>query len=199
MVTCDTPPVAKSKGFTFHSAKVLRSIILVLSACMPMKNISPITLDCGARVGIPAPNGICEVTLISFSLTIWRALKISVPQSNSTQTNEKPCDEEERTLRTSVAPLTAVSMGKVTSRSTSSGAIPWASVITTTVGAVRSGNTSTSMLIAVRVPTTISITEHRSTKYLLFSENFMILSSITFHFSVHDQNVDRVQRQPEPV
>ena len=59
-------------------------------------------------------------------------------------TMEKPVVEEDLTRRTLVAPLTAVSMGKVTSLSTSSGAIPSASVITTTVGALRSGNTSTS-------------------------------------------------------
>ena len=40
--------------------------------------------------------------------------------------------DEDRTRLTSVAPLTAVSTGKVTSLSTSSGAIPAASVITTT-------------------------------------------------------------------
>ena len=70
---------------------------------------------------------------------------MSVSQSNSTHTTEKPVAEEERTRRTWVAPLTAVSMGKVTSCSTSSAAMPLASVITTTVGALRSGNTSTSV------------------------------------------------------
>ena len=72
-----------------------------------------------------------------------------VPHSNSTHTTENPVVEEERTRRTSVAPLTAVSTGKVTKRSTSSGAMPWASVMTTTVGAFRSGNTSTSIVEAV--------------------------------------------------
>ena len=43
------------------------------------------------------------------------------------------------------APFTAVSIGKVTSFSTSSGAIPLASVITTTVGAFRSGKISISI------------------------------------------------------
>ena len=38
-----------------------------------------------------------------------------MPQSNSTQTTEKPLVEEERTRRTPVAPFTAVSTGKVTS------------------------------------------------------------------------------------
>ena len=74
---------------------------------------------------------------------------MSVSQSNSTQTTEKLWVDEERTRRTCVAPLTAVSMGKVTSCSTSSAAMPLASVMTTTVGAVRSGNTSTSVCMAV--------------------------------------------------
>ena len=74
---------------------------------------------------------------------------MSVFQSNSTHTTENPVAEEERTRRTPVAPLTAVSTGKVTRRSTSSAAMPLASVITTTVGAFRSGNTSTSMRMAV--------------------------------------------------
>ena len=43
------------------------------------------------------------------------------------------------------APFTAVSIGNETSFSTSSGAIPCASVITTTVGALRSGKISTSI------------------------------------------------------
>ena len=62
---------------------------------------------------------------------------------------ENPVVEDERTRRTSVAPFNAVSTGKLTKRSTSSGAIPFASVITTTVGAFKSGNTSTSILTAV--------------------------------------------------
>ena len=45
--------------------------------------------------------------------------------------------------------VTDVSMGNDTSASTSSGAMPWASVSTVTVGAVRSGKTSTGMRHAV--------------------------------------------------
>ena len=74
---------------------------------------------------------------------------MSVSQSNSTHTIENPVVDDDRTRLTPVAPLTAVSTGIVTSRSTSSGAIPLASVITATVGALRSGNTSTSMVLAV--------------------------------------------------
>ena len=74
---------------------------------------------------------------------------MSVSQSNSIHTTENPLVDDERTRRTSVAPFSAVSMTNVTVRSTSSVAMPGASVMTTTVGAFRSGNTSTSMREAV--------------------------------------------------
>ena len=61
-------------------------------------------------------------------------------------------EELERTRRTEVAPLTADSMGMVTSVSTSCGARPCASVRMVTVGAVRSGNTSTGMRTATTAP-----------------------------------------------
>ena len=68
-----------------------------------------------------------------------------IEQQRYGQTTEKPLVEDERTRRTLVAPFTAVSTGKVTNCSTSSAAIPFASVIITTVGAFKSGNTSTSV------------------------------------------------------
>ena len=83
----------------------------VESARSPTKKISPITLACGASSGCPALSGICPSKATSFSLTTWRARNTSVPQSNSTHTNEKPCEEVERTRRTPVAPFMAVSIG----------------------------------------------------------------------------------------
>ena len=103
---------------------------------------------------------------------------MSVPQSNSTQTTEKPVVEDERTRLTPVAPFTAVSIGKVTSCSTSSAAIPPASVMMTTVGALRSGNTSTSVLFIVHMPPIISRMAATRMNSLLSSENFMILFSM---------------------
>ena len=103
---------------------------------------------------------------------------MSMPQSNSTQTNENPCDDDERTRRTLVAPLTAVSMGNVTRRSTSSGAILEASVRITTVGMVRSGNTSTSIFFAEYIPPMTVNTTASITNSLLFNENLIILFSI---------------------
>jgi len=48
--------------------------------------------------------------VVSFSLTICRALKMSVPHSNSIQTIDIHAAEEDLTLRTLVAPFTAVSI-----------------------------------------------------------------------------------------
>ena len=103
---------------------------------------------------------------------------MSVPQSNSTHTTENPVVDDERTRRTSVAPLTAVSMGKVTVFSTSSGAMPCASVMMTTVGAFRSGNTSTSMVSVTYMPPKVSSTAVSRMKSLLCSANSIILLSM---------------------
>ena len=161
-------------GFTTQSAIVRNCIIEVLSACSPIKRISPMILDCGASTGvIPVGRELPKATI--FSLTICRAWKISIPQLNSAQTNEKPYMDAERTRLTLVAPFTAVSIGNVTRRSTSSAAIPCASVITTTVGAVRSGKTSISIRWDEYVPATISNTAPINTNSLLLREYLMIL------------------------
>ena len=54
----------------------------------------------------------------------------------------------ERTRSTPAAPLTAVSSGRVTCSSTSSGARPGASVKMVTVGRFRSGKTSTGIRVS---------------------------------------------------
>ena len=68
---------------------------------------------------------------------------MSVPQSNSAQTMAEPMPVEERMRRTPEDPFSAASMGMVTRVSISVGASPGASASTVTVGAVRSGKTST--------------------------------------------------------
>ena len=110
-----------------------------------------------------------------FSDIICRALKMSMPQLNSAHTNEYPCIEADRTRLTLVAPFTAVSMGNVTSLSPSSAAIPLASVITTTVGAVRSGNTSIFMFLDEYIPAPIINAAPSRIISLFFSENLMML------------------------
>ena len=100
---------------------------------------------------------------------------MSVPQSNSTHTNDTPLLDDERTRRTSVAPFTAVSIGNVTSRSTSSAAMPPASVITTTVGAVRSGKTSMSIRSAAKSPASAMAAAPASTVSRLWMECFIML------------------------
>jgi hypothetical protein len=122
--------------------------VLVLVSEMSM--ISPMVEETGPSTGGATPAGSC--TRWSFSVTSWRARKMSVPSSNSTKMIEIPTAELERTRNTSVVPFMAVSIGTVTSASTSSGARPWASVSTVTVGAVRSGKTSTGVRAVTKAP-----------------------------------------------
>jgi len=65
---------------------------------------------------------------------------------------DRPTPEVLRTRVTPGMPLSAVSSGKVISCSTSSGAIPPASVSTVTRGLLRSGKTSTGVRQAVIAP-----------------------------------------------
>ena len=111
----------------------------IVSEVKPTISISPRIDDCGPSVGIPAPGGNTDWRAGSFSATACRAAATSVSQSNSTHTTEKPVADELLTRLTPAAPLSDVSTGNVTNCSTSSGAMPGASVMTTTVGAFRSG------------------------------------------------------------
>jgi hypothetical protein len=77
---------------------------------------------------------------------------MSVPQSNSAYRIDRPTPEVLRTRVTPGMPFNAVSTGKVMSCSTSSGAMPPASVSTVTCGLFRSGNTSTGVRQAVIAP-----------------------------------------------
>ena len=95
--------------------------------------------------------------------------------------------EVDRTRLIDVAPFTAVSMGKVTSLSTSSGAIPLASVIMTTVGAVSSGNMSISIRNVTIVPAIISSRAPASTLSLFLNEKSMILSSMVLNINDCEQ------------
>ena len=159
---------------------VRSSICEVLSEVTLISMISPMMEVCGPNIGVLTPMGRFPERVLSFSATICLALNISEPQSNSTQTIEKPADEELRTRRTLVAPLTDVSIGKVTSLSTSSGAMPCASVMTTTVGAVISGKTSTSIRIATSEPISMIRAETSTTSSRFFSEVLMMKFSMVF-------------------
>ncbi len=65
---------------------------------------------------------------------------------------DSPTPDTERTRVTPGMPFMDASMGKLTSCSTSSGAMPPASVIRVTVGLLRSGNTSTGICCTVMRP-----------------------------------------------
>ena len=84
--------------------------------------------------------------------TICRARKISVLQSKVTQRKDRPALEVERTDSTPGIPFMVVSSGKVISCSTSSAAMPPASVMMVTVGLLRSGKTSTGVRDRVKAP-----------------------------------------------
>ena len=88
---------------------------------------------------------------------------MSCPQSNSTQMTATPTAVADRTRLTPGAPLSAASIGKVTSASMSVGAMPPPSTRMVTVGAVRSGSTSTGIVVAVYVPPASSNAETPST------------------------------------
>ena len=95
---------------------------------------------------------------------------MSSPQSNSTHTIAAPMAVTERTRRTPAAPLSAASIGKVTSDSISSGAIPPPSTRIVTVGAVRSGRTSTGRCAACQPPHASRIAASVRTISLLWSD-----------------------------
>ena len=110
------------------------------------------TEDMGASVGWPTPVGSDSRASRTRSATTCRARNASTSQSNSAHTMDMPMPDWLRSRRTPGAPCREVSTGTVTSDSTSSGAIPCASVITVTVGAVTSGRTSMAMREAVQAP-----------------------------------------------
>ena len=116
--------------------------------------ISPMIDDIGAITGAATLSGNAPRATWIRSATTWRATSGSVSQSNSAHTTEIPIPDELRRRRSPDTPLRLVSMGRVTRVSTSSGAMPCASVITVTVGALMSGRTSTGIRVARIVPYT---------------------------------------------
>ena len=77
---------------------------------------------------------------------------MSLPHSNSTVTTARPTPETDRTRLTPGMPFIVVSIGKVTSCSTSSGAMPPASVSRVMLGLFRSGKTSTGVPRSTSAP-----------------------------------------------
>ena len=109
--TWDTPTTDNSFGLITFSARRRSSIKDVVSAVRPIIMASPRMEDCGPMIGCSTPSGSSCPALSRRSPTICRARYMSVSQSNSTHTTEKPVVEEERTRRTPVAPFIAVSIG----------------------------------------------------------------------------------------
>src|SRR5262245_47365692 len=92
---------------------------------------------------------------------------MSVPQANSTYTIDKPAPDTERTRATPGIPFMMLSIGNVTSCSTSGGASPSASVISVTDGRFKSGKTSIGMRGTMKMPYATSINAATSTNMRL--------------------------------
>ena len=86
---------------------------------------------------------------------------------------ESPSAELDRRRRRPAIPLRAVSIWKVTARSTSSGAYPGASVMIVTVGAFNSGNTSTGIRGMIMALETTRIVARERTSPRRFSDQRM--------------------------
>ena len=113
----------------------------------PTSRISPMMEVTGPICGdTSADSALCAS--MSFSLTSCRAVRIGTSQSNSTKTMEMPTPDTDRTRCTPVMPFITVSMGKVTSDSTSVGDNPCDSLMMVTVGRFKSGSTSTFICMA---------------------------------------------------
>ena len=178
--------MASSRGFTVHSANVLSSIGLTLpeGEVKATNMISPIMDELGVIIG-EILGGSFSFASSSLSATIWRFLKTSVPQSNSACTIEIPAPLDERSRKRPGRPFNTYSMGKVTCTSVSSGANPRASVITVTIGRLRSGKTSTGRCIACHVPIIIRIKAAVSTASLWRKANLIIEFSTFVVLSIY--------------
>ena len=141
--------------------------------------ISPMIEERGASTGGSTASGRLAATMLSFSVTVWRARYGSAPQSKSAQITAIPTAVAERIRRTPEEPLSADSIGMVTSASMSDGAMPWPSTSTVTVGAVRSGRTSTGMRTATTAPQARPIAATAATTRRLRTDQAMSASSIS--------------------
>src|SRR6056297_2932136 len=105
---------------------------------------------------------------------------MSVPHWNTAMTRDRPMEDSERTESMPGAPSTRLSMGTVTSCSTSSGEKPGASVwITTWVGA-NSGNTSRAMRLAANSASPVTTRAATITVTRLFRDQRMIALTIAY-------------------
>ncbi len=147
------PGMVNNLGRTTQSTYSRTAIGLIFSglAGNATSKISPIIEVMGASCGV-TPAGSCSLTKLRRSVICWRLPCTFEPQANSMYTIDKPTPETERTRPTPGMPVILDSIGNVTNCSTSSGAMPPASVIKVTVGLFKSGNTSTGIWRTVKPP-----------------------------------------------
>src|SRR5262245_3868268 len=112
---------------------------------------------------------------------------MSCPQSNSTQITATPTAVAERTRRTPEAPFRADSIGKVTSDSISVGTMPRPSTRMVTVGALKSGRTSSGILDITYPPQLRKATARETTTMRLFRDQRISLSIIGLAPNVRDR------------
>ena len=163
-ITWATPGTASRRGRSTQSAYSRTASGLARAGSMgsAISSTSPMIEAIGPSCGT-TPAGRRSRTAARRSVTLWRLRQMSLPQSNSTYTSDSPTPDTERTRVTPGMPFIAVSRGKLTSCSTSSGAIPPASVIRVTVGLSRSGKTSTGRRCSPKAPATSSASAAAST------------------------------------
>ena len=160
--------MVKSLRVRMSAAEVVSAVMATIINCPITELIGPIT---GTML-------LGNETVCIFSAVSCLALYKSVLHSNSTNTSPKPGLATERTISTPGAPLRAVSTGKFTCASISSGAIPLASKKIVTLGRFKSGNTSTGKFTKVNTPYTKINAANATTNKRFCKENFMSLSSI---------------------
>ena len=152
-VICATPGMDIRRGRSTQSAYSRTAIGEIFSGStgMTICMISPMMELIGPMRGVTLSGNPCSMAE-SLSDTSWRARKISVSQLKVTYKKDKPAEETERIDSTPGKPFMPVSSGNVINCSTSSAAIPPASVMIVTVGLFRSGKTSTGVRLKVNAP-----------------------------------------------
>ena len=106
----------------------------------------------GPIFGARTPAGSCAPPSASRSLTNWRTRKISARSANVAVIALSPWMLSLRSAASWGVPLSADSIGRVTSSSTCSAESPGASVWMTTIGGANSGNTSSFVCAATKMP-----------------------------------------------
>ena len=144
-----TPGMESILGLITQSASVRNSMGERLVERRPIFSRSIVAEVMGDMTGVLTPAGNSPAISPSRSLSMLRAMKISVPSWNTAMMVDKPAMDSERNAAMFPKPLMVFSRGRVTSTSTCSGESPGASVSTSTSGGTKLGSTSSLAWAAV--------------------------------------------------